>query len=402
MPASTLARLRPLARLCRVLTALAIVSWDGGHSVLDAQQASPQPASSNVTRTRAADDVARFLAGMPGTPDSPFAELETSSIWQAHHKRLDAAWRKAQTDLIDRLSAFQKQELNGDWSSAPVFYPFGGPDAMTVTQLFPHSPVTVIVGLEPAGTLPSVHQIEKVQLDKYLAETRETMASELGRSFFITREMDRQFRGQVTDGLLLPILQLLVRTNHRVLGFRYIRLDDDGQVIERSTTYKAPTRYGNKGLQIEFQTDSDSSIHTLYYFSVNLSNARLAENTPFITYLSRMGKVTTFLKATSYMTHRQDFSIIRDAVLAHGANILQDDSGIPYRFFPSDSWDVQLYGEYAQPYGGFRLMEQPTLRKAYNESAVKPLPLRLGYGYSKVASNLLLARRRSRDVASVR
>ena len=45
------------------------------------------------------------------------------------------------------------------------------------------------------------------------------MASELGRSsFFITRQMDHQFRGQVTDfGLLAPILQLLVRTGHTVL-----------------------------------------------------------------------------------------------------------------------------------------------------------------------------------------
>lgn len=338
---------------------------------------------------------------MPGTPDSPFAELEMSSTWQAHRDRLDAAWRKAQTDLVGRLSAFQKQELSGDWSAAPVFYPFGGPDALTVTLLFPRSPVTVIVGLEPAGTLPSARQIEKMQLDKYLAETRETMASELGRSFFITREMDRQFRGQVTDGLLLPILQLLVRTDHRILGFRYIRLNDDGNVIERVPTYKAPTRFGNKGLEIEFQSGSDSSIHTLYYFSVNLSDARLLENKPFRTYLSRLDKVTTFLKATSYLTHRQDFSMIRDSVLANSANILQDDSGIPYRFFQSDSWDVQLYGEYAQPYGSFRLMEQPTLRRAYDEASVKPLSLRIGYGYSKIASNLLLARRRSRNPAAL-
>ena len=65
--------------------------------------------------------------------------------------------------------------------------------------------------------------------------------------------MDRQFRGQVTDGLLAPILQLLVRTGHTVLGFRYVRLDDAGEVIDRAVDYKAPTRYGNKGVEIEFQ-----------------------------------------------------------------------------------------------------------------------------------------------------
>ena len=91
----------------------------------------------------------------------------------------------------------------------------------------------VIVGLEPAGTLPTAEQLAKKDMARYLGGLRETTASVLGRSFFITREMDRQFRGQVTDGLLVPILHLLTRTQHTVLGFRYVRLDDEGRVIGR-------------------------------------------------------------------------------------------------------------------------------------------------------------------------
>lgn len=384
----------------RILTGLVIAaSLDGGgHPQPDTEPPEFAPDGPPVTRTREADDVARFLAGLPGTPESPFVKLETSNAWRVHRDRLDDAWGRAEKDLVLKLSAFQKQELSGDpaWA-APVFYPFGGPDALTVTLLFPQSPVFVIVGLEPAGTLPTVHQIEKLDQQKYLAETRETMASELGRSFFITRDMDRQFRGQITDGLLLPILQLLVRTHHQILGFRYVRLDDGGAIIERVPTYKAPTRFGNKGVEIEFKTDSDSSVHRLYYLSVNLSNERLLENKPFLSYLSRLNDVTTFLKATSYLTHKAAFSMIRDAVLSQSANILQDDSGIPYSFFQPGTWTLLLYGEYTRPYGSFRWMEQPSLRNAYSEPGVKPLSLRLGYGYAKVGSNLLLARRRKRS-----
>jgi hypothetical protein len=375
---------------------ITVLLGGGGHAAPDPETSESPAEASNVPRSRTVDDVARFLAGMPGTPESPFADLEADQTWQSHRSRLDDAWRKAQRDLIGKLTEFQKQELSGDpaWE-APIFYPFGGPDALTVTLLFPHSPVYVIVGLEPAGTLPGIRQIEKMDLPKYLAQTRETMASELGRSFFITRDMDRQFRGQVTDGLLLPILQLLVRTDHQILGFRYVRLDDDGKIIERVPTYKAPTRFGNKGVEIEFKTDADSSIHKLYYFTVNLSNERLLENKPFLTYLSTLNGATTFLKATSYLTHRADFSMIRDGVLTRSANIIQDDSGIPYTYFQPESWNVQLYGEYAQPYGSFRWMEQPALRKAYSEADVKPMSLHLGYGFSKIGSNLLFARRRA-------
>ena len=72
---------------------------------------------------------------------------------------------------------------------------------------------------------------------------------------------------------------------------------------------------------------------------------------------------------------------------------MQDDSGIPYRYFDNASWNVQLYGQYQRPYGSFRWLEQPTLRKAYESGNAKPLSLRIGYGYSKIASNLLLAKR---------
>jgi hypothetical protein len=375
---------------------LVTAAWLAGcaHPALNAQSSASTTEDSGVPRSREAEDVARFLAGLPGMPDSPFAEIETTDTWQAHRQRLDEAWRKA--DFVSGLIAFQKQELSGDpaWA-APLFYPFGGPDVLTATLLFPQSPVCVIVGLEPAGTLPSLRQIKTMDLQKYLAEIRGTMASELGRSFFITRDMDRQFRGQITDGLLVPILQLLVRSHHRVLGFRYVRLDDEGKIIDRAPTYKAPTRFGNKGTEIEFQDESDSSIHTLYYFSVNLSNERLLENKPFLKYLSQPGEVTTFLKATSFLPHQAAFSMIRESVLAKSAAILQDDSGIPYSFFRPDAWRVQLFGEYHRPFGSFRWMEQPELRKAYSEAGVKPLSLHLGYGYARIGSDLLLARRRT-------
>ena len=355
-------------------------------------RASEAPADA-VPHLRDADDVARFIAGMPGTEGSPYAALEATEAWREHRRRLDRAWDEAEPRLIGRLQAFQREELNdSELRNSRVFYPFGGPDALTLALWFPQSPCYVMVGLEPAGSLPSPSQFEKKDLPKYLAETRETVNSELSRSFFITREMDRQFRGQVTDGLLLPILHLLVRTHRTILGFRYVRLDEQGEVIDRSPGYKAPGRFGNKGVEIEFRADSEGSVHRLYYFTVNLSNERLRENQPFLAYLSRLKGTTTLLKATSYMTHRPEFSMIRDRILANSAAVLQDDSGIPYRYFQTDAWKVQLYGDYSRPYGSFRWFQQPDLRKAYETVQAKPLPLRVGYGYSKIESNLLLAR----------
>ena len=352
----------------------------------------PDRLLASVPNNRYADDLGRFLAGLPARPGSPFLDLQDEPAWVKHRQELDRSWKRLEDGPLTAMKAFQTGEFGGrPLAATPVFYPFSGPDALMMTVFFPQAPVYIMVGLEPAGTLPEPKQIERKNLDRYLAAIRSTVASELGRSFFITRQMDRQFRGQVTDGLCLPILELLVRSGRTILGFRYVRLDDAGQIIERAPDYHAPGRIGNKGVEIEFRTDSDQSVHKLFYFSVNLSNSRLQEDPPFLTFVSRLPGVTTYLKATSYMTHKPEFSTIRDQILSKSVAVLQDDSGIPYRFFASPDWRVQLYGDYVRPFGSFRWQEQPDLRKGYLTLGPKPLPFRIGYGYGKVQSNLLFA-----------
>jgi hypothetical protein len=345
-----------------------------------------------ISPSRELNDTARFVAGLPGIAGSPFLQLETSAAWQAHRRCVDTAWDTAEGELLKGLRQFQQKELDrAPLKTAEVFYPFGGPDALTPTMYFPHSPSYVLVGLEPSGTLPPFRQFQKKSLEPYLGALRRTMASELGKSFFVTREMDRQFRGQVTDGLLLPIGQLLVRTGHTLLGFRYVRLDDQGRLIPREPGYHAPGLIGNKGVEIEFRTDADGSLHRLLYLTVNLADNRLRPNQAFLRYAVALKGATTMLKATSYMMHHPEFSVIRGLVLSNSGAVFQDDSGVPYCHFAPDRWRVQLYGDYERPYGSFKWMEQKDLKQAYRQTAVKPLPMHVGYGYRKIASNLLLA-----------
>jgi len=350
------------------------------------------PSVDPVPQSREADDTARFLAGLPSKTGSPYLELEADPAWKEHREVLDRAWHGAQNSLIDGLAEFQKKELaTSPLSTEPVFYPFAGPDSLTPVLCFPNSPSYVMVALEPPGTLPSVTKLEKKDLSRYLPQLRTTMASVLGRSFFITREMDRQFRGQVTDGLMIPIAEILVRTGHTILGYRYLTLNDSGQPVERPAEWHTQNKHGNKGFQLSYRNDADGSVHHLSYYSVNLDDKHLSDNDAFRKYAATLKGSTTMFKATSYMTHNKDFSIIREIALATSAAILQDDSGLPYRLFDRAHWKVQLYGEYTKPYGSFHYRAQKDLREAYQDTAVKPLPMRIGYGYGRVASNLLLA-----------
>ncbi|SPF38514.1 conserved exported hypothetical protein [Candidatus Sulfopaludibacter sp. SbA4] len=381
---------RPMLVLC--LSTLLLSCSRPAKTVAASQPAPPDIFAEAAPHSREANDAGRFLAGLPGAEGSPFADLETQEAWKVHRRELDRAWSGIETKSLPAMQQFQAKELSAPAIvDARVFYPFSGPDALMLTVFFPRNPVYVMVALEPPGTLPTAKHFAKKDLGKALAGVRETVSDELHRSFFITRQMDRQFRGQVTDGLLPPILLLLVRSGHTIQGYRYVQIDHTGQIIPRGTG--PTTETGNKGVQVDFVTDSDGSAHRLYYFSTNLADQRLKNNTGFLAFMAEMKGATTYFKATSYMTHKPEFSEIRDQVLAKSVAVLQDDSGIPYRYFEAEPWHVQLYGEYERPYGSFRWLEQKDLRKAYDTPGTKPLPFQIGYGFRKAPSNLLFARK---------
>jgi hypothetical protein len=192
---------------------------------------------------------------------------------------------------------------------------------------------------------------------------------------------------------MLPILSLLVRTDHQILGLRMVRVDEQGHVVAW-TDDATGAKFRTRGVEIEFQ-GKEGPPRRLSYYSVNLDDKHLSANHGFQAYVKELGSVKTLLKATSYMTHHPEFSNIRDLILAQSEAILQDDSGIPYKFYDSAVWQVRLFGEYERPYGSFRWLEQPSLRQAYQGPGVEPLPFRIGYGFHRVPSNLLLARRLS-------
>lgn len=365
------------------------------NSTPPATVASVDPFAKPAPRSREADDAGRFLAGLAGRPDSPFEHLEEDASWRVHQTELDTNWKEIEAAWIPQVRRFAESELSGSRLQASVvFYPFSGPDALTPTLLFPNSSTYVLIGLEPAGTLPLSGHFDRRSLPTRLERVRGSVYSKLHRSFFITREMDRQFRGQVSDGLLEPILHLLVRTNHTVLGYRYVRVDDAGRIVTRDARYRQPGHFRSNGVQIDFCSQAGKQVQKLYYFSVNLSDERLGENRPFLAFLATLNSVTTLLKATSYMPHRPDFGIICKQILENSSAILQDDSGLPYRVFAPAAWQITLFGSYSQPYGSFRWREQPDLKEAFRTSGPKPLSFRIGYGFSQVPSNLLLAIRR--------
>jgi hypothetical protein len=83
--------------------------------------------------------------------------------------------------------------------------------------------------------------------------------------------------------------------------------------------------------------------------------------------------------------------MVRGFLLAHSKLILEDDSGIPFRFFDRNKWDIRLYGRYHGPINRFKQHPQPDLVKADVEGKTAPLEFSFGYQWQPSRSSLLVA-----------
>jgi hypothetical protein len=89
--------------------------------------------------------------------------------------------------------------------------------------------------------------------------------------------------------------------------------------------------------------------------------------------------------------HTDGFDTTRQFLLNDCAAILQDDSGIPMRYFPADDWDIRLFGDYRGPIATFKQFPQPELDQLKAVQKPAGLPFGVGYRWHAGESSLILA-----------
>ena len=337
------------------------------------------------------NDAARFLAGLKGRENGAYRRLEESPAWRKYHSEWNETWSRAEKEQFEAVDAFQKRELasfhgNSDF----VFYPLSGPDVLYVTRFFPDSRVFVLAGLERVGSLRRLGEFTPENLERELRGWKQAVESIFERSFFVTSEMDRYYHGRVSDGLLPAMLLLLARDGCVIEQVRYVRVDSSGELLPEKPGEQVRR---HEGVEIRFRRGGEAGSRKLFYFSTNLGPE--FERTPrFSSFLRRLGRPDTLVKSAAFLLHWKTGTGLRNYILENSNLILEDDTGVPFRYFRPSDWQVQLFGEYSPPDHLFRRQYQEDLAEAFQDPArVRPLGFSLGYGAGRRPSSMILARR---------
>jgi hypothetical protein len=338
------------------------------------------------------DDMASFISGMPYNKNECLSRLDSIIRWKNYAREMDKMFSHSTLLRLEKMKIWADSELIRNQSIKTVFYPFSGPDFLNTNILYPDADQYIMIAMEPIGSLPDICKMPTDSVKSYLKKINYSLKDIFKRSYFITKEMDKDLRKTKVNGTL-PLISLFIkRTGHQIISVQRIGVDSLGkcQSIDSLKNKKNIV----SGVKVDFVSPTSKKVQSVYYFRTDISDKGLAKNKGFKIYLSELPQSYSYLKAASYLMHFDEFKTIRSVIFDISSTILQDDSGIAYKYFDKHKWDIKLYGNYFKPKDEFSYISEPDLEKAYKSSVYRPLGYSLGYNWRTGHSNLLYAIRK--------
>jgi hypothetical protein len=340
--------------------------------------------------------VAQVLAGIAPAPGDPRIDrIVATAEWRAHRDWVQQRWGEVKLRLAS-ISRWRAESLPlADGGQRTLIYPFSGPDFLNAYAMFPDHPRYLFFSLEKPGSLPAITSLSEHKQARVLADVRAALQDIFTRNYFITDYMTRQLSTPYVSGTVPVMAVMMALTGQRIVSIEPV--DPFPELTQEYNQLGANRpRKMLCGARITFVRAGDppGSARTLEYYSLDASDRALRWYPGFIDYVGRQQPATGFLKSASYLLHDDQFARTRGLLLTRTDVVVQDDTGIPYRYLTGAGWGVRLYGVYTAPIKPLQYGKQPDLESAFKAAGqVPPLDFPFGYRGKSGRSTLLLAKR---------
>ncbi len=334
---------------------------------------------------------ASVLAGMKSTSGSLKKYLD-SSAWKENASFIDSSWNRLERSRLSKMRNWlDKEFVTINKETKTLFYPFSGPDFLTAFTFFPDVDKYILIAMEPMGKLPEITKLKHKDAIEYIHQFKISLTDIFNKSYFITKNMNRDLNYQKVNGVL-PVLALFIkRTGNEIADIKYVVKLPNDSIVE------VPYEYSDKknlpfGVRIDIV--SNGIPKTVYYFRYDISNKKFSDTAVFYKYLSKMHKPSTYIKSASYLLHNDFMSNIRKFILDKSANVIEDDTGIPFKYFTEKgNWNYKIYGQYAKPVKDFKWLDlQKELQQVFEKdsASIGKLPFHLGYHWGSKKDVLIV------------
>ena len=354
------------------------------------------PASDPGEYNRRATATARIMAGIPpGAVDPAIDRLIKLDAFAEHQRWMAAQWNQVRNRTA-AMENWRNQEIKMPGASKrTMIYPFSGPDFLNAYTLFPDYSQYIFFSLERPGAMPDLESVTPTQFGKLLQDVRGAFRDIFERNYFITDYMNKQLTTPWVRGTVPVMTTMMALMNLRVVRIEPIDLFPELTRAYDGRDATVHPRRIMRGVRIDFVGPNGGSLQQLYYFSIDATDKALEFYPGFLDWVAQHRPATALLKSASYLLHDNQFEKTRNMLLTTADFVVQDDTGIPYRFLGQSPWHVRLYGRYIRPtMKGLRYGYQADLETAYKSKSDLPeLPFPFGYHWKGKQSGLIIATR---------
>ena len=289
--------------------------------------------------------------------------------------RADALWKTYQSNIGSPMMKWAAAEITVK-PGGGVFYPFSGPDFVTVSSLFPDADRYIMVAMQSGGAPAQLASMAAPRQQAFQAKFLREWAKFSRLGFFRTDDLNEDLRDkQAYIGTTTILMTFAHYMGYVVKDVHPIVLDAASGEFVRAD--QAPWK------SVRLLLSKAGRPVTVDYVSLDLSDGHLTQVPPMRDWLNKQSSHPVLLKAASHLLQESYFSILRDMIVANAPMVVQDETGLNYTFLEKIG-KVQLYGGFLYPHELFNRSKQASLAQAYKIATdVKPLPF--GFSYNKSA-----------------
>ncbi len=339
--------------------------------------------------------MSRLIAGMDTLVNYKHPDWNISAI-----KRFcldtDLKYQQMRSSRLEKLSTWHATNLKNASidDTSFVFYPFSGGDFIHLRWLFPNATNYLMAAREEVGTYPDITSMDSTDVMEYLKGVDIVLRDIYNKSYFITKNMITDIHNQnLVDGMLPILIWGAAKTDLEIVSINFFNIDTLGN-IDSSQQNKY------MGVVMNMKDPKANCRKSLTYLSCDISDKGFTLTPGVEKYIENIvpSGCNSFVKSASYLLHYSSFGHIRNIILDKSKCLLQDDTGIPFKYFDKSLWNVNLYGVYDIPVSDFsENLFQNDMNQAYKDSTYYkgPIDFSLGYHWGSGNQNQMFSYKKS-------
>ncbi len=319
-----------------------------------------------------------YLVGPHSNPAVfPFLTAENKKI-------ADGSWAVYQKDHGHAMTEWAKTEIKFS-GTGTVFYPFSGPDFVTLSQLYPDADRYVMVAMQAAGEPALLAPMSPDRAQHFQTKFLREWKRFAYNAFFITAELEAdRFAKSAHIGITTILTTFALYSGYDVVELYPIAYDSaSGQFIKSAGPYNS----------VRLVLKKNGKTVALDYVSLDLSDQNLLVKEPMRGWLSHMTQHPMLIKAASHLLQDGNFIVLRDMIVKNAPMVVQDETGVDYAHIKKIG-TVDLYGGFSLPFEQFSPHKQQSLAQAYRQAtAVRPMPFAFSYNKEHERRSVQVVRR---------